>query len=167
MGKHYNVTSAKDLDRAVREQKRMATREEQKQREREVREARRQTASAIVNGQPMVGGMRELDAAAEEVLKAILSVYKDNPAHNIRGNYDVIPAPYHQTMKLELEKLKMYGMISNSTDWGRMWEATLTPQGLTYFEDIKKAREKEEASKQSIISIGNLIANSSNVVLGK
>ena len=166
MGKHYNVTSAKDLDRAVREQKRMATREEQKQREREVREARRQTASAIVNGQPMVGGMRELDAAAEEVLKVILSVYKDNPAHNIRGNYDVIPAPYHQTMKLELEKLKMYGMISNSTDWGCMWEATLTPQGLTYFEDIKKAREKEEASKQSIISIGNLIANSSNVVLG-
>ena len=93
MGKHYDVTSARDLDRVVREEKRMATREEQKQREREAREARRQTASAIVNGQPMIGGMRELDAAAEEVLKAILSVYKDNPAYNIRGNYDVIPAP--------------------------------------------------------------------------
>lgn len=167
MGKHYNVTSARDLDRAVREEKRMAIREEQKQREHEAREAQRQTASAIVNGQPMVGGMRIMDASSEEVLKAILSIYKDNPARSVRGNYDVIPEPYKNCLKLEFDKLELYGVITNSCVWtGAMWEATLTPQGLTYFEDIKKAREKEEASKQSIISIGNLIANSSNVVLG-
>ena len=166
MGKHDDVTSARDLDRAVREEKRMATKEERKQREREAREARRQTASAIVSGQPMVGGMRIIDSAAKEILQTILGEYKDNPAHFVHGSYDVIPQQYQRRFDLELEKLSMYGMISNPADWKVEWEATLMPQGLTYFDDEKKAYEREETSKQKNISIGNLIANGSNVVLG-
>lgn len=145
MGKHYNVTSAKDLDRAVREQKRMATREEQKQREREVREARRQTASAIVNGQPMVGGMRIMDKSSEEVLKAILSVYEPNEARRVSGNGNAIPLAYHASLNLEFEKLKNYGIISSSAVYvGPSWTATLTPQGLSYFDDKEKAEKREE-----------------------
>ena len=155
MGKHYDVTSAKDLDRVVREEKRMATREEQKQREREAREERRQTASAIVNGQPIVGGMRIMDASSEEVLKAILSVYEDNPARKVRGNYDVIPKPYKNCLKLEFDKLELYGVITDSCVWtGAMWEATMTLQGLSYFENKEKA-EKSEESKLSKLNISD------------
>ena len=140
------MTSAKDLDRAVREQKRMATREEQKQREREVREARRQTASAIVNGQPIVGGMRIMDGSSEEVLKAVLSVYEPNEARRVYGDGSVIPLAYHTSLNLEFEKLENYGMISNSAVYvGPSWAVTLTPQGLSYFEDKENAERREES----------------------
>lgn len=146
MGKHYDVTSAKDLDRVVREEKRMATREEQKQREREAREARRQTASNIVNGQPMVGGMRIMDGSSEEVLKAVLSVYEPNEARRVYGDGSVIPLAYHTSLNLEFEKLENYGMISNSAVYvGPSWAVTLTPQGLSYFEDKENAERREES----------------------
>lgn len=146
MGKHYDVTSAKDLDRVVREEKRMATREEQKQREREAREARRQTASAIVNGQPIVGGMRIMDKSSEEVLKAILSVYEPNEARKVSGDRRTIPLAYHTSLNLEFEKLENYGMISNFAVYvGPSWTVTLTPQGLSYFEDKENAERREES----------------------
>ena len=39
-------------------------------------EARRQIASSVVNGQPLVGGMRIMDSASEEILKIILDSFK-------------------------------------------------------------------------------------------
>ena len=76
-------------------------------------EARRQRANAIVIGQPFIGGMRMMDAAAEEILQIILSTYDGNPERNIRGNYDIIPDAYKRSLLLEFEKLSMYGMVSN------------------------------------------------------
>ncbi len=108
-------------------------------------EARRQKASAIISGQPLLGGLRIMDAASEEVFQALLQCYDGNENRSINGNYDNIPKAYHNSLLLEMEKLSMYGVISSPRVWiNAMWEATLTPQGLSYFSDKQKANEKEQ-----------------------
>lgn len=129
-------------------------------------EARRQRASAIVNGQALIGGMRIMDAAAEELLAVLLDIYDGNEEKHVQGNYDSIPKAYHNSLLLEFEKLSMYGVVSSPHVWiNAMWEATLTPQGITYFEDKKVAQEKEKAMR-SPINIGSITATGSNIVIG-
>lgn len=124
----------KAIEKQQREAKKMAD-----------QEARRQRASAIVNGQPQIGGMRIMDQAAEEVFTAVLNCYDGNEKRYVHSNYDVIPEAHQNSLLLEFEKLTMYGVITSPHVWiDAMWEATLTPQGLTYFEDKDKAQQKEE-----------------------
>ena len=124
----------KAIEKQQREAKKMAD-----------QEARRQRASAIVNGQPQIGGMRIMDQAAEEVFKAVLSCYDGNEKRYVHSNCDVIPEAHQNSLLLEFEKLTMYGVIASPRVWmDAMWEATLTPQGLTYFEDKDRAQQKEE-----------------------
>lgn len=129
-------------------------------------EARRQRASAIVNGQALVGGMRIMDAASEGLLAVFLDIYDGNEEKRVQGNCDIIPKSYHNSLQLEFEKLSMYGVVSSSHVWiNAMWEATLTPQGITYFNDKKVALEKEKAMR-SPINIGSITATGSNIVIG-
>ena len=129
-------------------------------------EARRQRASAIVNGQAIVGGMRIMDAASEELLAVFLGLYDGNEEKYVHGNYDVIPKAYHNSLLLEFEKLSMYGVVSTPHVWiNAMWEASLTPQGITYFEDKKAALEKEKVMRSSI-NIGSITATGSSIVIG-
>jgi hypothetical protein len=127
------------------------------------KEARQRTASAIVNGQPSIGGMRIMDEAAEEILKIILSVYDGNDNRQVHGSIDIIPKPYQISLQLEFDKLAMYGVITSPCVWiTAMWEATLTPQGITYFEAKTEAlkRHDEEQKQQtfgSITNYGNLV----------
>lgn len=124
----------KTIEKQQREAKKMAD-----------QEARRQRASAIVNGQPQVGGMRIMDQAAEEVFAAVLSCYDGNEKRYVHSNCDVIPEAHQNSLLLEFEKLTMYGVITSPRVWiDAMWEVTLTPQGLTYFEDKAKTQQKEE-----------------------
>lgn len=102
-------------------------------------EARRQYASTIVNGQPVVSGMRIMDAASEEVFAALLKLYDGNENRYIQGDTSVFPVPYRNSILSEFEKLRMYGMVSSVNLWLSGWEATLTPQGLSYFDDKEKA----------------------------
>lgn len=105
-------------------------------------EARRNRASVIVSGQPIIGSMRIMDAASEEVFTVLLSLYDGNGEREISGNRDAMPTAYRNSLSLEFEKLKMYGMISSSHFWmDGTWEATLTPQGITYFEDKIRAQQ--------------------------
>lgn len=130
-------------------------------------EARRQRASAIVNGQALVGGMRIMDAAAEELLAVFLDIYDGNEEKHVQGNYDRIPKAYHNSLLLEFEKLCMYGVVSSPRVWiNAMWEVTLTPQGITYFADKEKAIEKDAATQKASFNIGSITANGSNLVLG-
>lgn len=102
-------------------------------------EARRQYASTIVSGQPVVSGMRIMDAASEEVFAALLKLYDGNENRYIQGDNSVFPVPYRNSILSEFEKLRMYGMVSSVNLWLSGWEATLTPQGLSYFDDKEKA----------------------------
>ena len=130
-------------------------------------ESRRMMASNIVNGQPIYGGMRMMDTASEEILGCLLSIYDGNSNRTVVSRPNVIPDSYSNSLQLQFEKLSMYGMISHYTVWIRnMWEATLTPQGITYFEDKKYAIEKAKSEKETQYNIGSIIANGSNLVLG-
>lgn len=116
------------LEKQQRENKRLAA-----------QEARRQYASSIVSGQPFVSGMRIMDAASEEVFAALLKLYDGNENRYIQGEDSVFPAPYQNSLPSEFEKLRMYGMVSSVNFWLGGWETTLTPQGLSYFDDKEKA----------------------------
>lgn len=132
----------KALEKKQREDKKLAE-----------QEARRQRASAIVNGQPIIGGMRIMDAASEEIFKIILEEYDGNEERFVHKGYDVIPSAYHSSLLLEFEKLSMYGVVSSPHVWiNGFWETNITPQGLTYFEDKAKAKQQEEKSAARSLS---------------
>lgn len=127
--------------------------------------ALREKAMTIVNGQPIIGGMRIMDAAAEEVFSVLLSAYQPNDKRSVRGNYSVIPAAYQDSLSLEFEKLSLYGIISSPCVWpGALWEATITPQGNSYFNDKEQALKRQQ-EEQRQMSIGN-ITNYGNMVFG-
>lgn len=111
-------------------------------------EARRQRAATIVNGQPLIGGLRIMDSSAEELFQSILGCYEENDGRQVKGNYDAIPVAYHTSLQLEMEKLCMYGVIASPRVWiNAMWDATITPQGLTYFEDKKRVLQEKGQEK--------------------
>lgn len=130
-------------------------------------EAQRQRANAIVSGQPVIGGMRMMDTASEEILEVLLSLYDGNEKRNVQSKPNVIPASYADSLQIQFEKLSMYGMISNPKLYlYGAWNLTLTPQGITYFEDKERAMEKAKSEKENKFNIGSIIANGSNLVLG-
>lgn len=92
----------KALEKQQREQKKLAE-----------QNARRQQANAIVSGQPMVGDMRIMDAASEEILRIILDIYDGNESRKVHSSGNKIPEAYSRSLQLEFEKLKMYGAISD------------------------------------------------------
>ena len=91
-----------------------ALRKQQKEAERLAeQEERRQRAVAIVNGQPIVGGLRIMDASAEELFRVILDCYDGNKNRAVSGSCDVIPRAYEHSLRLEFEKLCMYGVVTS------------------------------------------------------
>ena len=127
----------KALEKQQREAKKLAE-----------QEARRQRAATIVNGQPLIGGLRIMDSSAEELFQSILGCYEENDGRQVKGNYDAIPVAYHTSLQLEMEKLCMYGVIASPRVWiNVMWDATITPQGLTYFEDKKRVLQEKGQEK--------------------
>lgn len=133
----------KALEKHQKEAQRIADKQQREEKKRMENAAIRERASVIVNGQPIIGGMRFMDASAEEILQIILSIYDGNENRCVHSHLDKIPVPYHNSLSLEFEKLKMYGMISNSNIWiNGTWELTLTSQGITYFKDKESAGQK-------------------------
>lgn len=130
----------KALEKQQKDAKRLAEKQQREEKRRMEEVDIRARATAIISGQPIVGNMRIMDASAEEILKIILSKYDGNEQKLIQGDYDCFPEAYHSSIKLEFEKLSMYGMISNPHVWiNAAWELTLMPQDITYFKDKKSA----------------------------
>ena len=162
----------KAIEKQMKQEKQLAAKRkrEEDKRAREEREAARKVAireqaMTIVNGQPIIGGVRIMDDASEEVFSVLLSNYQENEERSVRGNYEIIPAAYHNSLSLEFEKLTLYGVISSPFVWiDGMWEATITPQGITYFENKDQALKRHE-EEQKQMSVGN-ITNYGNIVFG-
>ena len=145
----------------------MADKQLREQRKQIQRETNRQVASTIVNGQPIIGGMRIMDPSSEEILRCILSAYDGNENREVRGNDTIIPTAYQSSLSLEFEKLKMYRILTSVCVYiSAVWEVTIAPQGLTYFEDKIQAEEKEKIMQKSSINIGSIVATGSNLILG-
>ena len=129
-----------NLERAIEKQQKEAKRMADQ-------EARRQIAATIVSGQPYIGGMRIMDSAAEEVFQAILGLYNGNENRHVYGDYDIIPEAYHNSVGLEFEKLKMYGVVASLHSYIGEWDGILPPQGLTYFQDKENALLQEQTAQ--------------------
>lgn len=110
-----------------------------------------------------------LDKMHEEALKIILNHYEENDENYIGGNYDWFPKYMESSIINTLKELKFYGMLADVDFYcGNSWTATLSPDGITYFEDKEKylkqkAEEEKKSNGQNIININ---ADRSNVVVG-
>lgn len=142
------------LEKQLRQDK-----EAQRKRQQEAKQAAiRERAASIVNGQPILGGMRIMDEAAEEILKVILVAYSGGKNRTASGDTDVFPSSYRFSLSDEFEKLRMYGMLSSYEIWiSGQWEVALAPQAISYFEQKEQAikRHEEEQKMQSIGGINN------------
>lgn len=114
--------------------------------------ARRERAKSIIEGQPFIAGFRIMDKDAEELLQIILDRYSGNVERFASLNYDDIPDHMQRSVALELEKLKMYGVISSCLNYMSGCNVNLSASGLEYFENKKIAIEKGETFMQPIKS---------------
>ncbi len=156
----------KALEKKQREDAKNVKKQIDAENKRQQEEARRTRAASIVNGQPMVGSIRRLDKTAEVIVEQICLGYDKEGNYTLSDNSVQIPL-YISDLKLEFEKLKQYGMISNYIVWTRdCWQIDILPCLLTYKDDKEKGilEEKEKQSKQ--INIGTINAANGNVVIG-
>lgn len=111
--------------------------------------ARRERAKSIIDGQPIIAGFRIMDKDSEELLQIILERYSENDERFVSLNYDDAPKHMQYSIGLELEKLKMYGVISSYLNYMSGCNINLSSSGLEYFQNKKIALEKGETSMQS------------------
>lgn len=152
----------KQIAKAQREEKRIAEKQAREARQLARKEARQQQAASIVNGRPMVEGIRILDTTAEEVLRCLLEKCKAGDGSQRNYSDDDFPAYVKYSVSLEMEKLVQYGMISIVVDWDSGGIVNLLPQALSYFADkdaaLKKQEEQRETKKfGSIVNYGNFV----------
>ena len=123
-------------------------------------------AASIVNGQPMVGNIRSLDKTAEVIVEQICLGYDKENKYTLSNNSVQIPK-YISDLRLEFEKLKQYGMISDYNVWTPdCWKIDILPCLLTYKDDKEKGIFEENKKQTKQISIGTINAANGNVVIG-
>lgn len=156
------------LEKALEKQRREAAQQARDAAQHARDAATQNRASQIVAGQPIIGNMRIMDASSEEILRIILDRNTGDSSQELRGNYDVFPKAYHMSLKMELEKLSMYGMITTPQIWiNGIWELYITPAGLSYFENKERAIEEDKKKSQTAgLSIGSIVAHGSQFVFG-
>ena len=114
-------------------------------------EARRQKATTIISGQPIVGGFRIMDSNAEEMLQAILSRYDGNEKRFVSGDSSIFPESCAVSLDVEFEKLYLYGVTSEAIiNILGEWSVYLTSNGITYFSD--KARVTNHIEDKTMIA---------------
>ena len=87
-----------------------------------------------------------MDAASEEILHNILSVYDGNANRIVQCDSSIFPAGYRNdpmATQQEMEKLSMYGMVTSTMYYKNSLRTVLTPQGLTYFDEKERALKKD------------------------
>ena len=135
-----------DFDEWLKDEEKEFLLKEQQQRQRHCQETRQLRASSIVNSQPIINGVRIMDAASEEILHNILSVYDGNANRIVQCDNSIFPIGYRNdpmATQQELEKLLMYGVVTSTMYHKNSLKTVLTPQGLTYFDEKEHAMKKD------------------------
>lgn len=138
--------NSQDFDEWLKDEEKKSLRKEQQQRQRHCQETRQLRASSIVNSQPIINGVHIMDAASEEILHNILSVYDGNANRIVQCDSSIFPAGYRNdpmATQQEMEKLSMYGMVTSTMYYKNSLKTVLTPQGLTYFDEKERALKKD------------------------
>ena len=117
--------------------------------EKAVREARnRQIAETIIAGQPIVYGVRILDSDSEELLDAILSQYDGNDNNHVGFRGDGLSRSLRDSIAIQYEKLKMYGLISSCISYGSGAMITISDIAKTYKDRMNEALRKQEEEQE-------------------
>ena len=112
--------------------------------------ARRERAKSIIDGQPILAGFRIMDKDSEELLSIILDNYTGNEERFVKLDYqEDFPKHMCYSALLELEKLKMYGVISSYLNYMSGCNIYISSSGLSYFQDKKDAEERSKIQMQS------------------
>lgn len=155
---------AKSAQEKLLEKQIKQAKETERKREREARKAAtRERAASVVNGQPLIEGIRILDVTAEEVLKSLLSCERSE-GNRITFSDDIFPAYIQMSVGLEFEKLIQYGMIGSLFTYDNGGWLNILPPALTYFEDKEQALKQQKESRKKM-DVGN-ITNYGNLVFG-
>lgn len=135
-----------DFDEWLKDEEKESLLKEQQQRQRHCQETRQLRASSIVNSQPIINGVHIMDAASEEILHNILSVYDGNANRIVQCDNSIFPTGYRNdpmATQQEMEKLLMYGVVTSTMYYKNSLKTVLTPQGLTYFDEKERAMKKD------------------------
>lgn len=158
----------KQIERQMKQEKQLADRkrrEDDKRAKDQQRQARKAAiqgqATSIVNGQPLIEGLRIMDATAEETLKCLLNC-ENRKGHHVNYEWNTFPQYVQMSIDIELEKLVQYGMVGNMLDWMGGGTLDLLPPALSYFDNKEKAfalqkKHEEETKMRNITNYGNLI----------
>lgn len=120
----------------------------QRKQEREARKAAtRDRAASIVNGQPIVEGLRILDETAEEALRCLLQCDRSEE-NRISFTDEVFPRYIQMSSTIELEKLVQYGMIGGLISYDMGGFCYLLPPAITYFENKERALARQEGVRE-------------------
>lgn len=113
------------------------------------REAKnRQIAESIIAGQPTLFGVRILDSDSETLLNAILSQYDGNDNNHVGFRGDDLPRSLHDSIAIQYEKLKMYGLISSCIPYGNGAIITISDTAKTYKDRKEEALRKHEEEQE-------------------
>lgn len=120
----------------------------QRKQEREARKAAtRDRAASIVNGQPIVEGLRILDETAEEALRCLL-LCERSEENRISFTDEIFPRYIQMSSTIELEKLVQYGMIGGLISYDNGGFCYLLPPAITYFENKERALARQEGVRE-------------------
>ena len=129
------------LEKTIEKQIKQAKDAERK-RERDARkEATRERAASVVYGQPIINGLRILDATSEEILKCLLE-HKNEESNRISFDDSIFPDYVQMSLGVELEKLVQYGMIGGLISYDNGGWCDMLPPSLVYFENKHRALQK-------------------------
>ena len=78
----------------------------------------------------------------EEALRIILDKFDDNDEYKVTGEYSDFPVYVLHSIKDTMETLKVNGYIARQMLTLSSWEVTLTPEGISYFDDQKRNTER-------------------------
>lgn len=129
----------KALEKQMKEQKKQAEAAE-----------RRERAKSVIAGQPIIAGFRVMDKDSEELLAIILDNYTENEENRAQIDTEIIPKRMRYSVKYELEKLRMYGVLTSYLDYISACSVYISADGLEYFENKKLALEKDKEVIQNI-----------------
>lgn len=126
-----------EVQKAIDQQKKIAT--ETKNRE---------YAKSIVDAQPIVSSFRLMDADSEAMLRSILDQYDGNENNHVGFRSEALSRPLAESIAVQYEKLKMYGMLSSVINYPNGGIMTISDTAKTYFADKEAALARAEEEKK-------------------
>lgn len=83
-----------------------------------------------------------LNKTQEEALRIILDKYHGNLRYEVSGEYSEFPEYIQVSFGNIMNQLELLGLIARTTRTLSSWSLTLTPDGISYFDDRKRSAEK-------------------------